>query len=751
MTFPFATGKEDLTGHDFNRFELQFSRSVLDFLPCQQVSFFFIEPDAEGHDGGPQTATQLGCSETWAAGIVMVRQQLQPVVDPEGMALFLPIWNGAQLAAVAVLNGGSQDLYGKYTSEWLLDRSRFVSREFRKIKRWSIDPVTGLLNSVHLGMELELLRDSNLENDSGSEAEKTPAWHLFLIEVHSRSQDAGQSLQSIGRIGAYLDSLVGEFSSVHHVGVGVFALLWHGNESDEIQKLGYAILRKLKRQNTTKAHIGITPLSIGSFDHSQASQDEVEYSETILALAWNALKAARQRGVFALCSASALGGSHQPIALPTANVVSQFQKLWRRHNLYSIVLLQKDIKDQDHFSERVKALAGETSVVVPIDANEAYVLLPGTDEENAVSWAKELFAKVYELGVGSFSAGIATYPCPGFKKIDVLTNARKALLHTNFFGLGSMTSFNAVSLNISGDVYYNDGDLLTAISEYKLGLNLDPDNVNLLNSLGVIYAQIDKHVKAIPLFERALHIDAKDFMASYNLGFAHLSCGYFEQALLSFEKALAVDDSYFDLLLQVGQLYCQTGCFKKAVQILGKAEKTVAKDSAVQSCEPWERCEPWHHTNNQLGHGLVYRYLGEAYRGIKKNKQAMTYLQKATRYNSRDAYALSLLGEMYVKEKQGNEIALSLCMQAVELDDSKDCHWFRLAYVYFACKEYDSAKVALQRCLKLAPRNIEAMMLLARIYNTIKLPSKARMTYERVLRLDGTNNLAKRALKKINI
>jgi len=283
-----------------------------------------------------------------------------------------------------------------------------------------------------------------------------------------------------------------------------------------------------------------------------------------------------------------------------------------------------------------------------------------------------------------------------------------------------------------------------------LGLNLNPDSVNLLNSLGVIYAQIDSHAKAIPLFEKAIALNPNDFMARYNLGFAHLSSGEQEKALSCFEQAEKIDDSYFDLLLQLGQLYCQRGQYKGAVRVLTKAEKSVSALAAARENKPWERCEPWHGDNHELGHGLVYRYLGEAYKGIGKNREAMTYLQRAARYNSRDSEALSQLGELYVAEKQGLDIALAFCLQAVEIEGGKAPHWHRLGKVLCCREEWDEALEAVQHCLSLDAKHIDALMLKASIHEKVKQTQSARVAYERVLTLDGTHARAAKALKKIN-
>ncbi|NOX25206.1 MAG: tetratricopeptide repeat protein, partial [Deltaproteobacteria bacterium] len=401
------------------------------------------------------------------------------------------------------------------------------------------------------------------------------------------------------------------------------------------------------------------------------------------------------------------------------------------------------------FPARLLTLIGNDAAVISTD-RELFIYLPGADKDEALDWANSFRKKVTKLGSGTYSQGISVYPCPGFKKADVPLNARKATIHASFSGPAAITPFDAVSLNISGDIYYNEGDLNGAIREYRLGLNLDPDNINLLNSLGVIYAQIERYKMAMPLFERILSITSGDFMAMYNLGFAYLRGGSREQALTYFEQALALDPDSFDLLLQLGQIYCADHQYKKAVKVLNKAEKAVSSPKAGNTSRPWERCEPWHESSDNLGHDLIYRYLGEAYKGINKNREAITYLQKATRYNSRDARALSLLGELYSIEKQGADIAVALCRQAVELDGGSAGHWRRLALTLLKNDDLDEALAAVKKSLGIAPKDPDALLSLARIYQKLGKLLPARTTLERLLKLDGTNKAAGKLLLQIN-
>lgn len=753
MGFPSVIGEAALTIHDFFRFERQFSQTVLDFFPCESVQFLSEGLAGQGAErmGNPCGSSAGGLAESLLAGVNLVRQQKKPVVDAESLVLFLPVWSNAESLLVAVLSGGSQDLYSRYSEDWLLERTRLVVREFSLIKRWAHDPASGVLNATHLRQEMMMLLGEIGHNSSPT------AGNLLLLEVSMRAQDAGRALRNISQIGAYLDSLLGDMAPIHHLGAGVFALIWRGGDVDELQKLGYALLRKIKRQGTQKAHIGIAAFEaivqkVAGVEEEIGAQVK-PYScgvDCLLDKAWDALSTARQRGAFALCVAAEDQGGEHLLAPLTPEALTQVKRFWQRENQFSILFLQKDVADQDNFPSRVRALVGEGVVLQVLDANRALICLAGVDEQLAADWACGLANRIMKLGLGTFSMGIASYPCPGFRKVDIPQNAKKALVHTQFFGAGTITSFSGVSLNISGDVYYNEGNLVSAIREYRLGLNLNPDSVNLLNSLGVIYAQIDSHAKAIPLFEKAITLNPSDFMARYNLGFAYLCHGEQAKALSCFEQAEKIDDSYFDLLLQLGQLYCQQGKYKAAVRVLAKAEKSVSAQAAAREEKSWERCEPRHGEKHELGHGLVYRYLGEAYKGIGKNREAMTYLQRAARYNSRDSEALSQLGELYAAEQQGLDIALAFCRQAVEIDGGQASYWYRMAKVLFCREEWAEALDAVQQSLTLDTKYIEALMLKAAIHEKITQTPLARLAYERVLTLDGTHSQAAKALKKIN-
>ncbi|HSR36252.1 MAG TPA: tetratricopeptide repeat protein, partial [Desulfurivibrionaceae bacterium] len=319
-----------------------------------------------------------------------------------------------------------------------------------------------------------------------------------------------------------------------------------------------------------------------------------------------------------------------------------------------------------------------------------------------------------------------------FAKAQLPVNCRKALRHAEFFGPASQVIFDAVSCNISGDVSYNGGDLPKAVREYRLGLAMDPANVNLLNSLGVAYTQLMRPRMAQQCFEAALRHDKNNFMALFNVGFLHLHRQETAKALDCFERALASNDHHFDLLLQLGRLYCGQKRFAEAAKLLGRC----VADANLEERRNGDRAAAW-------------RLLGEARAGLGENKKAILAFQKALSFSHRDAQALSMLGELYAKEKEGDEIALSLCQEAVALDGGQGEHWRRLAWVQWSRGEADAAIASLKHCLQLDRKNPAALFWLARIYREQGRFKEAHRLYEKVLRLQPNHAEARSALAQV--
>ena len=277
--------------------------------------------------------------------------------------------------------------------------------------------------------------------------------------------------------------------------------------------------------------------------------------------------------------------------------------------------------------------------------------------------------------------GISVHPCPGFKKREMLENARKALTHAGFFGPDTQILFDAVSLNISGDRLYDSGQMEEAVHEFKRALALDPNNVNVGNSLGVCYAQMGKSAEAVTVFSRLTTLKPDDFMAQYNLGCGLLSLERMDEAERAFIRAAELEPDNGAVCFQLAKL-----CKK-----LNRLEEALVHLKRTVDLQPnW--AEAW-------------RLLGEYLLQKGSNDEALFAFKSALKINGKDATALSGLAALYARTEFNQEIALSLARRSVELEPDNILLLERLIELLLQYRELDQAQVMCERAITTAPDN----------------------------------------------
>ena len=697
MAFPLVLRDSQITLEDVERLALPLAEVARERTACREFRWVGVD-DGETIGGLP---------ESWQAAVAAVAATGEPrtVADGDESLLLLPVGGGAPVA-VALLGGVA-------TRQWspaaLREEVKALALHLNAFREYYADPLTGLANSLLLKRQLQALP-----------ASVAPRGVLALLELYPPSRDAERGWGYVQKGARYLASLFGATTSLFHLGSGIFALLWEESALSDAQQMATLLLNRLRREGFVKAHIGLRQLGGGP------------EPELLLNEAWQALAVARKRGPFGLAV-------HEPegavAAFPplSRNEQRKVAAWWRGKEHFALVLVRQDQEAaSNHFTKRVRAVLGDEVPYLLLNQREALVFLDDAGNDQAMKWVRRFRKSMAQSAGATFSMGIALYPCLAFTKARIPVNCRKALRHAEFFGPGSQALFDAVSCNISGDVYYNGGDITRAVREYRLGLALDPANVNLLNSLGVAYMQLRRPRPAMQCFESALRHEAGNFMALFNLGFLHLHREESAEALDCFERALASNDHHFDLLLQLGRLYCRHKRFTEAAKLLGRC----VTDGNLEGRRNGDRAAAW-------------RLLGEAHAGLGENKKAILAFQKVLSFTHRDAQALSMLGELYVREKEGDEIALSLCQEAVTLDGGQSEHWRRLAWVQWAQGDADNAIASLRQCLQRDRRNSAALFWLARIYREQGRLKEAHRLYEKVLRLQPNHAEAKSALAQV--
>jgi len=738
--YPFEWQVQNLCSDDFIHFKKQFSRTVIQLLPFAEGPVEIIGSVSDFSS----SLQALNKPKYWNKYIKRVLRRARSVLATEKPVLFLPVWNSDDIIGIAVVEGIDAQFAHVLSEEWLSDRSRIISHEFFLQKQLSFEPITAMFNGRHLFDTLEgLLSDGQpVHSESNKKDIKESAFRnvsLFLIEIHPRANNAEKALNYIVRAGYYLESFLGQ-DVLHHLGNGVFGLIGHNLDEEQTKRLGENILGWFRREGFSRIHIGINTIEQAG-DATGIESSELPDCHTVLEQTWIALRKASQRGPYALCTYNSISNPEvHPLKKAKPAVMARLRKLWVDYDKFAVLLISQDRELQEKtFSKRLLALIEAMADAVPVTESEIFVFLAGADAKKAKAWIRNLKKKLtIDLGT-TYSVGIACFPCVDFKKSDIPQNSRKALIHAGFFGPDTVTVFDGVSQNVSGDIYYGEGDLVRAVKEYRKGLEIEPTNANLLNSIGETYARMNKPQKARPFFEKILHSEAKHYMGLFNLGITCLAAGEEEQAIEYFERILATSkrkseiNQTDDLLLQLSKLYCRTGRYNKVITLL-KKEKIIDSGGS-----------------RTPGRNALLRYLGEAYWGKGKNDEAIMVLQRAVSYNPHDAYSLSMLGELYAIQEQGDDIALSLCEQAVNIDDRQWKHWYRLARVKYKMGQYESAMEDLKECLRRERENIEVMNFAGHVYEKLGMKSKSIRMFQKVLKFVPDHKEATSALKKIKV
>lgn len=708
MISPFYPSSGQLRLQDFALLQRHFRREVKRLLPVAVSPVFWCRKwDTLLADSPEQVSADVrdglsAISDTGHPG----RLNGMPVLP-------LPVEEGEQVAVL--LRNIDPDLAGKMAQEWLLELRQDILTSLERIRNDFVHPETGMYCS-------RLLQECIETVPSGPFA-------LFFIGAIHRSGPATAGLLTIAQTARLLEASAP--GPVFYLGGHVYALLQ--TDMPRTQALAFArrLLGRLKRQGLRRVHIGIAARE----GISPAAGWSSLYNEC-----WQALETAERRGPFSLCESSILHARvKHPLAKPPRHVARLLQRAWSGRKKFGLLLfrLEKDAKPPDpdfSLQETLLDNVQDRYAVVPVSPAEAYVVLPEMSARQAELYGKKLQRKVDAGSDGGRAAlGISYWPCLKQAKIETAVNCRRALLHGNFFGSGSATVFDHISLNVSGDYFFDEGDFRQAVRDYQTGLRMAPDDINLMNSLGVALAELNRHRQAAQLFNRVLDSEPENFMALVNKGFALRMLGSLNEAMECFEqvcrhKKFVTSSVFSDISLQLGHLYCAAGRYDNALSILEKLERFNADKQGFH----------------------LYRLLGEAYAETGQVTKGMTALQRAIRHNPHDAQSLSTLGELYATAGQGNDIAESLCAKALAIDDKPWKYWYRLAQVKAGSGDLTGAAALVRESLRRNGRNVESLLLAGRIYSEQGAETRAKSMYRRVVKHVPDHREALLALRELS-
>ena len=127
-----------------------------------------------------------------------------------------------------------------------------------------------------------------------------------------------------------------------------------------------------------------------------------------------------------------------------------------------------------------------------------------------------------------------------------------------------------------GVSYLNENNVQPAFIEFRKAYDLNPEDKEVLNAIGIIYLlKFEDFPKAIEFFQKALSVDPDFSEAHNNLGVAYERSKMFNDAIISYKKALSnllyrtPEMAYNNL----GRIYYRLGKYDEAINAYKEALK----------------------------------------------------------------------------------------------------------------------------------------------------------------------------------
>jgi|GEM_PF-2663015 len=684
-----------------------------------------------------------------------------PVVEKNTNSVFLPfIWQNEPLGIAIFKDTAGTFNKNILSSQWP-KLSQLILEKTRVYKAYFADPESGILSpELFKDTLIRLITTDRKGRDTKptSESESFPDlpgshtnFSIIFMEIlfsHPLKRRSNMSLKP-GRqselwaaiIPAIKNELKGvDFSCLFRRDKSTLALIMPFCDEEKGRDISLAILELFNKRrfipphlvrfkDGTRAAIGLVSYPINSNEKCRNLPPEKLY-DLIVGKGKETLAIAKSRFDYPLCFSREL---EETISLKMAvnihRVTDKLRRKWRKTRKFSLILArydaQKGREDYGHFLEKISFWLSPGQLILPCTENSFFIYLPDISPEEAFLAGKNLKSQIKEACGRTVAMGLASYPALDYEKEGVTFNAYKALVHTDFFGPDTITAFDAISLNISGDTLFNAGHIHGAIMEYKKGLSLDPQDVNLLNSLGVCYARLKWYKRAISCFEKTLSLEKDNFMAQYNLGLAYLKTGIPDRAFLALQQAASLNGNHFDILFQMGKLLQEQ---KRGAEAVGYFQKAAQRPDAK---------------------GYIYRYLGEAYLDLNLKKDAMAAFKKAVRSNPADAFSFSWLGMLYAELKNDLEIAHTLCQKALELDHQNSLYWKTIGRIYYLKNDYPQAIRHLKEAQRRMKKDHEIYYHLGLVYEKMGDIAEARRKWQKALKVNPLFKEARIALQPI--
>lgn len=281
---------------------------------------------------------------------------------------------------------------------------------------------------------------------------------------------------------------------------------------------------------------------------------------------------------------------------------------------------------------------------------------------------------------------------------------------------------NLVLLNFLGISEAKKGNDFQAHETFKKILEIDPNNVDALNSVGIVLNEANRYNEAVNYLYRASKIQPRNSSIFNNLGIAYGGKSEFDLAKKNFLNSIKIDNNFdarrnlSTLLVTKAISFEKVNDFKNAITIFCEAKEVYPDNHDVYA-----------------GLSTCYLKYGEF------QKAESLYQEGLNKVVNTFGFYFSL-ASFYGSYKMNGRKAIDYANKALELSPNDDKMLNNLALYYSGLLKDDRTSLqVLERAIKINPNSSEAIGNIAKLFHKNGYHEKAILFFLKSLSKDPNN------------
>ena len=277
---------------------------------------------------------------------------------------------------------------------------------------------------------------------------------------------------------------------------------------------------------------------------------------------------------------------------------------------------------------------------------------------------------------------------------------------------------NLELLNSLGQLYIKASDDEKALPFYEKIIKLNPVNVDAYNNMGGIYRRLKRYDESIAILNKALSFNKNNSEVKYNLGFTYKLMGKNDEACDCFEYVISENPNDVLAYNHLGSIYATKKDYQKSISIYKRglqvdpnhpilqynlARSYVATNSDFDAFKAFEaalRAKPsWKDAVKEYS-ALLNKY--------SRTKESCEVIQKAINLYPTDGHLYYLLGKSFLVQTD-YESAVKSFEKAISLDNTNPSYYEKLIFAYEREQKFEEGLEVAEKGIELFPNNIKIM------------------------------------------